>query len=162
MKKKKKINYKWLKWSVLGAIAVVIALGIMLLIYVAGHQDNLSSYQQSIENLVEVDQVLDFSHYTGQEAYFVARIQRTDGEQYYYFVKDDIVAHQVLVADVITADIAQSVAMESVGSGSILSHQLGIYHDKPIYEVKLRTNEGTDYVIINALTMEIVFQFTLN
>jgi len=159
---KKKRSYKWMIWSMVATSLVAIGLIIFILIYEAGYQDNLKAYEHSIENLSEVSRVLEFSEYSGTESYFVAIVERVDEEEYVYFVKDGIVEHQVPVGDLITADEARQIAVEVADSQQIMDTKLGLHEEAPIYEVRLRTAQGVQYVIIDGLTMEIVLNFTLD
>ena len=161
MKNKKK-TYKWIIWSFVAAFLGMIGLVIFILIYAAGYQDSLRAYKRSVENLEEVNQVLEFSEYAGLETYFVAIVERIDDEQYVYFVNDGIVAYQFPVDDLITIETARGVAVDATESQRIIGTQLGIYEETPIYEVRIKTPEGMDYVFVDAMTRDIMLHFTLD
>jgi len=158
----KKKNFKWLIWSTVGVGVVALALFVFMLMYVASYQDNFRSFERSIQNLPEVAEVLEFSRFTGTDEYFVAKVRRTDEETYYYFIKDEIVAHQFPSHEFITMEEAQSIALSVTESRTLVTKSLGMYFEDPIYEFKFRVNQGVEYVIINAITGEVILQFIFN
>ena len=161
MKNKKK-NLKWIIWSSAGIFTIGISIYIFLLMYIGNHQDNLNSYKQSIGNLPEVAEILEFSHFTGTDEYLVAKVRRTDDAEYIYFIKNEVVAQQFPVSDFIGEEMAQSIALNATESRELQYVTLGMYFENPIYELKFITERGAEYLIIDAQTGEILLQFTLD
>lgn len=157
MKKKN----KRLRRIILFIMVIIASVLIMLASYVLQQNKHLMTYQKSLAKLPEVDQVLEISEYSGMESYYVAKVLLTTDLEYYYFIKDDIVEYSYPVTDLMTAQQAVKQALAS-HQGTVTHYYLGIYDEKPVYEVEISSTRGEEYVIVDAQSGDIVLQFVIN
>lgn len=153
---------KWLKRSIL-FIVVLLASGIILFAsYVLQYNKQLMVYQESLAQLPEVSQVLEISEYYGKESYYVAKVLLTTDKEYYYFIKDNTVEYSYPVEELITGEQAAQKSLSILGQGEIKHYYLGIYEEKPIYEVLISLGNEECYFIIDAKTSDVLLQYSLN
>jgi len=136
----------------------IIVYGLFLWGYASGELDNLEAYARSLEGHNEVESVLEISRFSGKEFYIVARVALVDESEFYYFISDEQVSKYLDAADVIGSQAAKNLAA-NVATGEILDVQLGLYLEDPIYEVKMRDADDVHYVIVHALTGDIILYF---
>lgn len=158
MKKKN----KRLKRSLLLIIVIVTSSILILASYVLQYNKQLMTYQKSLTNLPEVNQVLEISEYSGTESYYVAKVVLTTNQEYYYFIKDNIVEYSYRVDELITSNQAAEKALKTIGKGTVTHYYLGIYEQNPVYEVSISSTNGEEYVIVDAKNGEVVLQFIVN
>lgn len=120
------------------------------------------TYQKSLTNLPEVNQVLEISEYSGTESYYVAKVVLTTNQEYYYFIKDNIVEYSYPVDELITSNQAAQEALKTIGEGTVTHYYLGIYEQNPVYEVSISSINGEEYVIVDAKNGEVLLQFVVN
>lgn len=153
---KEKKTLRWILWSIIGTLMLLITFVTFLFLYAEGHVESLRTYQRSIENLPEVREVLEVSRFVGLEEYIVAEVELTNGDRYYYFVKEGLVEGQVAVGDLISRHEAAEVALTLLENNTVRQIHLGIHQDDIIYEVRL---SGAYHVIIDARTGAVLFYF---
>lgn len=152
---------KWLKHGIL-LIVVLIGSGMILLSsYVLQYDKQLMAYQNSLTQLPEVSEVLEISEYYGKDSYYVAKVLLTTDKEYYYFIKDNTVEYSYPVEELITGEQAAQKSLSILGQGEIKHYYLGIYEEKPIYEVLISVGNEEYYFIIDAKTSDVLLQYSL-
>ena len=152
---------KWLKRSVLLIIVILCSGLILLASYVLQYNKTLMTYQKSLANLPEVSEVLEIAEYSGQVQYYVAKVLLTSNKEYYYFIKDNTVDFSYPVEVLMTPEQAAQKALSLIGQGIVKHYYLGIYDEKPVYEVLVSLGDEEHYIIIDAKTGDVLLQFDI-
>ena len=171
---------KKIKWTLLGLIAIVIIIGsyvISLVRYAEGEVVNLENYTASILALPEVESINSIHRFNGLESYIVASVVHEGGQDVYFFVRDVQVQHYFFADDLINEEEANAIAHSLTSNGEIIKTQLGIlegvefFEDQtddddeeeekgmPIFEVQIAVEDAIYYIVINALTSEVILNF---
>ena len=154
-----KIARRIIFWTFIILVPIIVY-GLFLWGYASGELDSLEAYSRALESHDEVSNVLEISRFNGQESHIVARVELVDNRKFYYFVSGKKVQDYLDVAYVIGYRAAEQIAASSA-TGEILNTQLGLHAGDPIYEVQIRdANQQVHYVIIHALTGELILHFS--
>lgn len=154
--KKTLTKWKWFLGS--GVIIIVLALT-SVLFYVRQHERRLMGYARSLENLPEIQEVVSIRESSGTASYIVARVMRVDGEEFIYFVADDVVVEQVAATKLLSAEAA---ANGIFGTYEIVSSTLSRYQNRIVYELVANTALGVNYVLVDAMTGDSILSFVID
>jgi len=155
---------KKIKWIIIGISVVIIAVLIYagaLVRYADREMGILNIYNASLEVLPEVDSVRFIHRFSGLESYVVALVELSNNQEAYFFVRDGVVQHYIEKSELITEAQAMSVALDLIVGGEIHDTQLGIIDDTPIFEVQIALNNDVYYVVINAVSGNVIMNFSL-
>jgi len=119
----------------------------------------LNQYRLSVAAMADVKAVHSIHRFNGLESYIVATITHENGENLYFFIRDGQVLHFFFTTDLISIETANSIATGQIPNGQIHHTQLGIIHETPIFEVQINYDGNVHYVVINAITQEVIMQF---
>ncbi|HAX72641.1 MAG TPA: hypothetical protein DCY20_03885 [Firmicutes bacterium] len=151
---------KWPKRIFLIVLTVIASFTTMLLAYVAGYEKDLMVYQESLAKLPEVNSVLEIAKYNGTEQYYVAKVKLINETEHYYFIKDNVVEYNVETKNILSTDVIVNNVMNQI-QGDIKHYYLGIHEEKPIYEVVVSTQNQEVYVLVDAMSGELVATYEL-
>jgi len=155
---------KKVKWILLGIAAVsiiIVAYVIALIRYAETEVTALNNYVESLSELSDVVSVQSIHRFNGLESYIVANIEHDSGQDVYFFVRDGEVQHYFFSSQLIDETQASEIAEDLVQNGEIISTQLGILREIPIFEVQIEYEGVVHYIIINAQTREVWMNFQI-
>ena len=164
MKVMTKARVKWISVGIVAAVAVVVIYFLSLISYANRQDRELANYASSIAELPEVDSVVSTHRFNGLESYVVAGVVLSDGQEFYYFVRDGTVQEYVARDDLIGESRARSIAYEVAAEGqatAFMSVQLGTIGDRAIFEARVEHGGRIHYVVMDALDGEIIMQFDM-
>jgi len=153
---------KKIKLILLGLIALVIIIGtyvVSLVRYAEVERIVLDNYTASILALPEVESIYSIHRFTGLETYIVASVENVGGQDVYLFVRDGLVQYYFFAADLINVSDANTIAQDLLLDGEIINTQLGFLEEVPIFEVQIRYDSATYYIVIDAQTSEVILNF---
>lgn len=154
--------FKRISWFVLFVlISSTLSIGyiVTLVRYAEAENGILDDYRASILAMEDVNSVNTIHRFNGLESYIVADIDHQNGENLYFFIRDGLVQHFFFTNDLIDAATAGSIATAVHDGGTVSNITLGILHTTPIFEVQINQEEVVYYVVVNAITREIVMNF---
>lgn len=155
---------KKIKWLVIGICVIVVAIVIYMgavIRYVQREATTLNNYMASLEVLPEVQSVHTIHRFNGLESYVVALVELTNNQEAYFFVKDGLVEQYLVSDELITQSQAATIASNLIVGGEIQDTQLGIIEETPIFEVQMTLEDALYYVIIHALSGDVIMNFSL-
>jgi len=152
---------KKIKWIIIALIvicSIIFTYALTLLRYAETEVLELNRYHASLEMMPEVDTVISLHRFNGIESFIVANIRHESGDNIYFFVQDDAIVHYFWENDLLFEE-ALRVAEREILFGYISRYKLGIINETPIFEFQIY-NEGVIYfVIVDALTGEVIMSF---
>jgi|GEM_PF-1446769 len=168
-----KSKVKQIKSHMKQILMVVAGIAVMALIYVVlmiryadSGERELRQYTRSIEDLPEVEHVINIQRFNGIESYVVVHVMLVDGQEFYYFVRDETVKHYVASDDLIGEERALRVMNgvildydEEASEVEVMEIQLGVIDDEVIFEIRVRLQQQVHYVVINGLNGEVLLHF---
>jgi len=168
-----KSKIKWIKSRMKQIFVGVAVIIIVALIYVAlvmryanREAGELAHYAQSIEELPEVERVMDMHRFNGMESYVVAHVLLSDGQEFYYFVREETVEHYVASDELMEEERVLAIMQraildynEDAVEVDLIGIQLGMINNEVVFEVRVRLNEQIHYVVINGEDGEVVLHF---
>ena len=164
-----KAKIKWILLGIVTVIVVVVIYFVSLTRVANQHASMLEGYALSIEGLPEVDRVLDVHQFNGLESYIVSRVRLHDGQEIYYFVRDEVVQHYLPQSDLIREEQARQIAYDTIASAlgeasgsqeiEFFLIQVGVLEDVIIFELQARVDEDVHYVIMDGQTGEVILHF---
>ena len=146
---------RWIKRIILTILTIVICSLVLLSSYVIKEEQGLQDYATSLSELPEVERVEKISTFSGDEFYHVAKVKLKNETIQYYFIKDNEVVHYENELNLMPLDKILTVANSRV-SGVVKHHYLGMFEERPIYEVLIGTTSSEVYVLIDAKSGEVI------
>ncbi len=148
-------EFSWLKRLVLICLTLVLSFSMILSAYVIKKEHELKEYATSLTMLPEVNEVLSISTFQGSNMYYVAKVRLQNETEQYYFIQDDVVVYHQDVTEFLAIETILSAAQRVV-QGDVKHYYLGLFEDRPIYEVVIGTSNAEHYVIVDAITADVV------
>ena len=155
---------KKIKWIAFGLSVIIVTVVIYigaLVRYAESEETALNTYRLSLEVMPEVDSVLTVHRFNGLESYVVALVELTNHQEVYFFVRDGVVAHYIGRTELMSESQVISVASNLITGGELHQTQLGIIEETPIFEVQMVLDGEMHYVIIHAVSGNVIMNFNL-
>ena len=159
-------------YLIIGSIFVIFLIFFgFLLAHVNRYNQELETYKASILQIDEVESILDFQIFHGLDTYVVAKVNLIDNQTFYYFIKDQVVAHYVLTSDLLTENdvllIAKNQWSETINDFYLsdatknYTIKLGVLEQQVIYEVSVTFENETHFIVIDAVEGAIILNFSI-
>ena len=169
-----KAKMKQIKPKMKQILMVIAVIFIVLLTYMAlvmrvinTEEGALADYARSIAGLSEVEEVIDLHRFHGTESYVVAQVVLRDGQEFYYFVREETVKYYVASEDLVEeeqvlATMWSTISDEGISQmeAELIGIQLGILNEDVVFEVRVRLDEQVHYVVVDGRTGDVLLHFT--
>jgi len=154
-------------FMVTAVVAIVLLIYATLIMRVANSEEGeLADYAQSIAELSEVEEVINVHRFNGIESYVVAHVLLRDGQEFYYFVREETVKHYVASDDLLEEEQVLAIMQRAILDDEedrteveLVAIQLGILNDDVVFEVRVRLDAHIHYVVIDGQNGDVLLHF---